>query len=294
MTRNENDSEPNNEIVEAIKPTGGMAAMDASQSAPGDLKRKGMTTGQRIQRVVIFLLRLILVLILLAGISVGVAYLLPMLYQKYIQPVNVNTTRLEQLGNQLSTHEASLEGLQTSVSSMQTEQVQQNQAVSSMDDRLQELNDQVTLHTRSLESLEKIANQAREDNLELSRELTDQINLLKSMELLSRARLFLYQSNFGLARQDVQAAQNLLKMIQADSPGNLGFDLQEVIHRLDLALANLPTFPVAASDDLDIAWQILISGAQADQVIPTTLTPAGVEATPTPTLVSTPSPISTP
>ncbi|HSG43822.1 MAG TPA: hypothetical protein VLA72_11755 [Anaerolineales bacterium] len=41
------------------------------------------------------------------------------------------------------------------------------------------------------------------------------------------------------------------------------------IFRLDLVLKNLPAFPVAASNDLDIAWQILIDGYP----VPTTATP---------------------
>lgn len=292
MTRNENDSEPRDEIVEAIKPAGGMAAMDAVQSTPGDMRRKGMTTGQRIQQVLIFILRLILVLILLAVISVGVAYLLPILYQKYILPVSQNTTQLEQLRGEVATQEASLKELQAAVSGMQTEQARQAGSISTMDGSLQEIHDLVLMHTQSLETLEKTLNLVREDDKALRRELTGQINLVKSMELLSRARLFLYQSNYGLARQDIQSAQNLLKTIQADSPGNLDLDLEEAIHRLDLALANLPTYPVAASDDLDIAWQILISSPQAEKVIPAT--PTGGEVTPTAMLVPTSSTTPTP
>ena len=47
---------------------------------------------------------------------------------------------------------------------------------------------------------------------------------------------------------------------------NLGFAkgyneaLKQVVARLDLALSNLPEFPVVASGDLEIAWQILMAG----------------------------------
>jgi hypothetical protein len=93
-----------------------------------------------------------------------------------------------------------------------------------------------------------------------SAELNRQIKLLKSMELISRARLFLYQSNFGLAEQDVSAARSLLAEIQPDAPAPLNAELIEVLDRVDGVISYLPEFPVAAISDLDLAWQILISG----------------------------------
>ncbi|MGZ9223396.1 MAG: hypothetical protein ACXW4Q_14920, partial [Anaerolineales bacterium] len=115
-----------------------------------------------------------------------------------------------------------------------------------------------------------------------SAELDRQVNLLKSMELLSRARLFMYQSNFGLAEQDVQIARDLLARVESDAPASLAGDLETVLLHLDFVLNNLPNFPVAASDDLDIAWHILLTGLPP--------TPTSVAGTPSPgaTLSSTP------
>jgi hypothetical protein len=57
--------------------------------------------------------------------------------------------------------------------------------------------------------------------------------------------------------------------------------LHQAVARLDLALNNLPEFPVVASGDLEIAWQILMSGEAS--VVPTsTPTPFVETATPTP------------
>jgi len=133
--------------------------------------------------------------------------------------------------------------------------------------------------------------------------LERQINLLKAMELLSRARLSMYQSNFGLAQQDVQIARNLLARVETEATDSLAGDLEAVILRLDMTLSNLPDFPVAASDDLDIAWQILLSGlpqvtptvsaipAQADTASPT---PSAFDVTITPTAQATIQPSATP
>jgi len=58
-----------------------------------------------------------------------------------------------------------------------------------------------------------------------------------------------------------------------------------------LTLSNLPNFPVAASDDLDIAWQILLSGLPQDVPTGAGATPApptSLSATPEVNLTSTP------
>jgi hypothetical protein len=136
--------------------------------------------------------------------------------------------------------------------------------------------------------------------MKLPAELQRQIDLLKSMELLSRACLFIYQSNFGLAEQDVQIARDLLAMVQPNAPESLAADLNAVVLRLDMTLSNLPAFPVAASDDLDIAWQILLSGLpQPTPTLSETPTPAGTlsstsEVTLTPTPQATLEPSATP
>jgi hypothetical protein len=143
----------------------------------------------------------------------------------------------------------------------------------------------------------------QEQNEVVSTEMERQIDLLKSMELLSRARLFLYESNFGLARQDVQIARSLLAARQPDAPEELAAELDEVILRLDMTLSKLPNFPVAASDDLDIAWLILVSGLpESTPTVTLTPSPAGAasptpgaaDMTITPTLQATARPSATP
>jgi len=62
--------------------------------------------------------------------------------------------------------------------------------------------------------------------------------------------------------------------------------LNQIIIRLDLALGNMPVFPVIAVDDVDIAWQLMMMGlpeSEADVIA--TFTPR-----PAPTLTVTPTP----
>jgi hypothetical protein len=68
-----------------------------------------------------------------------------------------------------------------------------------------------------------------------------------------------------------------------------------IVARLDAALDNLPDTPVAAADELDGAWQLLLAGLPTEPEIASTveitatvtLTPT-VSLTPTATLEATP------
>jgi hypothetical protein len=159
---------------------------------------------------------------------------------------------------------------------------------------MDEVESEIAAHTESLAALEEMQSELQAQDEAMSAELQRQINLLKSMELMSRARLFMFQSNFGLARQDVKTARDLLMMVRTDAPEDLVDDLNEVIRRLDLVLGSLPNFPVAARDDLDVAWQVLLLGLPQAQIdadgttVPTVTPSVTPAATFTPTLEVTP------
>jgi hypothetical protein len=261
----------------------------------------GPSFGEQVARFFRFLLRLVSLLLILAIISVALYYVLPWLYQKYITPVEQNTVQVRELQSRLERTEQELASLQTRLETIETVQNQQDGSLTEIDERLTDIETEITARTESLAALERMQSELQAQNEATSIELQRQINLLKSMELLSRARLFMYQSNFGLAEQDIQIARDLLATIRPDAPQPLADELGAVLLRLDLTLSNLPNFPVAASDDLDIAWQILLSGLP--KATPTVIetptlvvtfssTPAATDVTitPTPPAIVTPSP----
>jgi hypothetical protein len=242
-------------------------------------------------------------LVILTVIGVGLYLGLPWLYQQYVVPVEQNTAEMRELRSQQEQTVQELTDLQTRLETLETTQSQHDQSLTELDGRVTEVETEIAARTRSLAALEEMQSELQTRNEASAAELERQIKLLKSMELLSRARLFMYQSNFGLAKQDVQIARDLLGSIEPADSGTLGEELGVVLFRLDLTLSNLPEFPVAASDDLDIAWQILLSGLpQETPTPPVTPTPAGT-ASPTPspanatvtaTLVATVQPSTTP
>jgi hypothetical protein len=267
------------------------------QTAPGP------SFGERVGGFFRFLLRLAALLVILAIISMALYFVLPWLYQKYITPVEQNTAQMSELQSRLEQTEQELADLQSRLEDMEGNQSQNSQSLTELDQRISDIETEINARTESLAALEKIQSELQEKSEENSAEFQRQLNLLKAMELLSRARLFMYQSNFGLARQDVQIARDILSEVQADNSESLADDLDAVVLRLDMTLSNLPNFPVAASDDLDIAWQILLSGLPpaTPTLIPSptlvgTLpaTPTAVDFISTPTLVATLPPTATP
>ena len=250
------------------------------------------TSGQRVGRFFGFLFRLLIVLIVLGAIAVGLYFGLPLLYQRYILPVQENTAELKQLREQQRESEQTIADLQTRLATMETQQAEQAETLTSLDGRVTDIESQIALHTEALASLEKMQDTLQSQTDAASLELTRQVKMMKGMELLSRARLYMYQSNFGLAKQDVQAARDLLASIRPNVPSVLGTELDAVLLRLDLVLTNLPDFPVAASDDLDVAWQILLGGVPKPQ--PTLSPTPTLELSPTPTPPATVEPTVTP
>jgi hypothetical protein len=249
--------------------------------------------GDRVGRFFRFLLRLVLLLFFLGVLSLVLYLTLPWLYQRFIRPVEQNTAQVRQLQTQQEQTEQELADLQDRLEAMEDGQDQNGESFTEMAQRLNELEEEINTRTESLETLERMVADLEGQSDANSVKLEQQITMLKAMELMSRARLSMYQSNFGLAREDVQIARDLLAAVQPDPPEARAEELNAVVLRLDMVLSNLPAFPVAAADDLDIAWQILLSGLPVGTPTTTiTLTPIG-SASPTPSaadVTGTPTP----
>jgi hypothetical protein len=282
------DEKPESPLATSVVPIGETKVMRVEEPPslppnPPPRAPAGPSFGERVGGFFRFLLRLVSLLILLSLLSLVLYLTLPWLYQKFIRPVERNTAQVQELQSRQAQTEQELADLQTKLGTIETAQNGHDGSLTELDKRLSEVETEVDARTKSLTELEDMQAKLQEQNDDTSAELDRQINLLKGMELLSRARLFMYESNFGLAREDVQIARDVLAKIQPDAPSPLGNELAAVVERLDMTLSNLPDFPVAASDDLDIAWQILLSGLpQATPTVIGTLTPAGtLSVTPT-------------
>lgn len=284
-------------------------AMDPLLDVPAEVNpppataTRGPTIGQRVGRFFRFLVRVVFWVVLLSVLVIALYLGLPLLYQQYVVPVEQNTSNLAELESRQAQTEQQLADLQTRWQTIDAVQSRHEQSLTDFNQRIEALESEIAARTESLAGLEKLQDELQAQNESVTAELGRQIALLKSMELLSRARLFLYESNYGLARQDVQIARDLLAGIEPDASASLASELEAVILRLDMTLSNLPNFPVAASDDLDIAWQILLSGLPeitptvtptSPQAAPASSAPSARDMTITPTPLSTVRPSPTP
>ena len=251
----------------------------------------------RMGRALVKILRVLLILALIAGVVAAIYFGAPYLYERFILPIEENTARLEeieqeqaaeieQLNNQITDLKSRLSDLETrqtttaqtlaeaegEITALETALESQGETLTQLD-ALQEGLDTLSLTVADNESL------LEEGSLVLA-ELQRQVTMSRAIEMLSRARLYLFESNFGLASQDVEAARDLLLTLESDIPVEKTATLQEVIDRLDRALENLPEFPVIAVDDVDIAWQLLVN--DLPDLPASTSTPEPADETPVP------------
>lgn len=281
MPKRSKESAPAEEIMQAEPPiveepaveTGSIVPSVEPPAMPPQPGTARSSFGQRLGRFFRFLFTFLLVLLILGAIGAGLYFGLPFAYEKYVLPVQQNTAQLTGLQTQQAQSERAILDLQTRLAEVEAAQNEQAKSLADLGLRVDGLEQEIAAHTQMLAALDEMQKKLAEQGAAASAELSRQVDLLKSMELLSRARLFMYQSNFGLAKADVQTARDILAGVQPSAPELLAADLKEVLLRLDLTLSNLPAFPVAASDDLDIAWIILLGGIPPAEPTTPTATP---------------------
>lgn len=239
--------------------------------------RKKTSFGRRFLRL---LSRMLLVAILGVLLGAGGYYGIPAIYRGFIQPVQTNSQRITSLEQEISALKSSIQDKdsQTAVelADLQGRLAEQREAIAellvqdesmraSFDDLKGRLEDLETLPKRAaaIETAQKQL-QDRFEQMELSLEEVDspvkklsrQYQLLRVMELVTRARFWMVQNNLGLAAEDVASARRILSMVLEEAP-EMG-ELLAIIERFDLVLFELPQRPVIAADDLEIAWKLLI------------------------------------
>lgn len=271
MSDNDHESENRN-----IIPVEEEALPSPAQQSPAEEKSNEAQESflSRLWKAFINFLRALLRFVLVVGIlGFLIFYGVPYFNKTFVAPVQQNTIKMNEIENQIF--------------AVQTQQ-------SELDSRLGVVENTIETHSASIQKLEEIQatieSELQANNNSVLLELKHEVMLARAFDMLGRARLYLSQSNFGLAKEDVQSARDLLFELSTETNDEV---LNQVVARLDLALGNLPQFPVVASGDLEIAWQILISG-EASAIATSTPTPAPFVETATPTPFDVPSVTPTP
>lgn len=205
----------------------------------------------RLKRVLVSIL---IILLVLAALAAAVYFGVPYIYEKVLNPLESNTSRVSELA---ATQKADTQRLEEEVAALQTQ-------VAELELRADAIESSITAHSANLKRLEEMQT-VLQSNLNLQENkifdlMNEQLMLTRSLELLSRSRLYLSQSNYGLARTDVAEARALLYSMLPKISADQSNGLKVVISRLDLALESLPEYPVVAVYDVDIAWKLLVDG----------------------------------
>lgn len=232
------------------------------------------------------ILRVVIALLLLAAVFLLFYFGIPLFKEKILSPLQSNTARVSEVA---SLQAADVERLSNEITTLQ-------ERITTLETRANTVDQSLASHTETLVKLEEmqVSLQASLDThkTDVLKQIDEQLTLTRSIELLARSRLYLSQSNFGLAKTDIAAARDLLFGLQSTIAADQSAALKIVIDRLDLALSNLPVYPVLAVFDLDLAWQYLVDGLPnvpqtvVTPVISETLPPA--ETTPEAQVTPTP------
>jgi len=238
-------------------------------------------------RVLGVTLRVLLVVLIGAGLGIGAYWGLPAVYRDFIAPVQQNTQQLEQSQAELADlraaqHVASATQL-TQLADIQGEIARQGEALSALQadvGNLQAIQPTLAAGVRSLARLdsdladlqaaatqtagqiEALGVAARTPNPTVQA-VDQRLEILRLMQLVSQARLSLAEGNLGQANTDLESAKAALSDLTARADEGHQAAFEDVGTRLDLAQQEVKANPSVAADDLDIAWQLLVELSRA-------------------------------
>lgn len=226
---------------------------------------------------------IVVILLLAAGVYAVIRWGIPYITEKYIKPVEDNAATITDLASQQG---AEVTRLNEEIAALQ-------ERLTTLEGRADAFDLSLQAHDETLAQLQNMQDVLDEElaaqKSDLLEELSTQITLTRGVDLLSRSRLYLSESNFGLAKVDLETSRSLLYSLLDVLPADQVEAMKMVINRIDMAIENLPAYPVVAVYDVDTAWQLLIDGLPnipVQAVTPAVLPPIE-EPTVTPTLEPT-------
>jgi Tfp pilus assembly protein PilO len=258
------------------------AAFESRNAAAEETSPAEITTPKKVAWGKV-LWRVFIALLILAALFALVYFGVPWFKEKVLTPLQNNTQRVSELTSQQA---SDVQSLSTEIAALQ-------ERVTTLEARVDSIDQSIQAHTEALNNLEAMQTSLQTaldaHKAEIAAQVAEQLTLTRAIELLSRSRLYMSQSNFGLAKADAISARELLygllSTISADQAGAL----RTVISRLDLALTNIEAYPAIAVYDLDMAWRLLVDGlpnvpqAVMTPVVAETLPPTAIpQATVTP------------
>ncbi len=248
-----------------------------------------------------------LVLVLMIGGFVGLlGYAgLTLAYQQALEPMHQNRAALAQVQGQLSIDEEAAAQMAQRLLTAESAAMQANRTILTLQENQKSQQKVIGAQATALSQMKPALSTLEAGDKESQRRLAavqktlaaqekplttlkNDLAVVQVMELLTRSRVYLTQSNFGLAREDILTARQILLGLGDTAPAYQQAAVKSWLQRIDLALGNLPEYPVLAADDLEIAWQLMRMGLPPEHT--TTPTPTETpQDTPTPSPTASPS-----
>jgi len=253
------------------------------------------------------LLRLILVLA--TGCLVGaVIYFtasgwVPYLDERVFQPIDTNQALVQDLQSTQNALEIQISSLQATVDGNQSGTGPDIPAtldqLSEAVDHMQSEVDNNTYYSGTLAPAMIATISARQDSN--SRNLSalataqrrdsgnrQELELLRTLELLTWAHQYILHDNYGLAENELDAARDNLSFMITRVPPKQRVVVLEMLNLVDQCIADLPSRPTVAADKLQLAWHMGVTEFQNESSYD-----QGGTVTPTPNITpitSTPTP----
>lgn len=233
-----------------------------------------------------------LILTLLFGIILGAAlyFGFQFVYQELVIPTQQNATNLQNLNtrinqqwdllqeknkeleDRLSEMESDQENTTDQISELITDieqisanldayQIQQEELttqIEKIDESIVDLMDQTeNLYDQDADLIASV------EDLDVEKKLQpvyQDLQLFKVLLQVNRSRLFLIQDNYGLAKQELELANELLNALLPLASEEQENEILIWDARLNLAISHLPDNPILANDDLEILWSMMANG----------------------------------
>lgn len=198
----------------------------------------------------------------------------PILNERVVAPIAENSATLQATESRLADAERTIETLGNRLQTLTDLEADVPDRLSALEgefrvveddqqemaDRVDSFDIRIATHTTRLAVLDGVQDELFKMVADQDSEFRRELDLVRIMELLSRARLFLFEANYGLAASDIDAARLILLEVQAQSPGWESEMMAELLFRMDRSREAIPNRPVVAAGDLDIAWEVLLAG----------------------------------
>jgi chromosome segregation ATPase len=274
------------------------AVMSEEHETVASNETKGIGNGFR--RAFWWVIRLLVVIIFGIGVGAGVYYGIPALYRGIIEPTRRNTQHIadleEAIAQMQDASRKQLEGSDDRLADVEGKLAQQAEEMATLQAEMATLEEEQSDLATEINVLGRLADQveslaiefeetvARVDGVEMiletsgvpAQQLEYRLQLIRSMTILTRARLWLVQDNLGTAAEDIEDARAVLLDALRDAMVEDVETLEPIVRRLDLALDDIRVSPSVAADELEIAWKLLSEAAappatEAEDVLEDTL-----------------------